>query len=416
MSTNRLNWLWATLGSAALLGAPACVGDPPSHGGGGGADAGAEDPDPDPDPTPLTLSGAVLDYAEAVSNSIGDPLQGATLATEGVDPPLLATAGPEGAFVLGELPPGSVFYVDAAPGVLPGYRPTRNAMLTIQEDPITHDLYLVSQAHAQQHYASVGPELVIEELGTAVVIVEMRRNNGEPFVGVPLEDVTLTDALGQPVPGVAGPYFIGGGNVMDPAILTSTLAFGTVRVGFLNVPPGDHKFNLDYLTNQGEPRTLVADVMTIASGATLSAVGGQGEPGDGGGGGGEGQSLSFTGDIYPDLQRASQGGLACATCHTAGGSMPLLQFDLPAADVHAAILARPGVIDLLDPAASLFLTKPLYETPPNHPNATFANELDPYYMKWMLWIEQGAPLESVPLPIEGGGNGGGGGGNGGGGN
>ena len=71
--------------------------------------------------------------------------------------------------------------------------------------------------------------------------------------------------------------------------------------------------------------------------------------------------------------------------------MSALQYDLPAADVHAAILGRLGVVDLVTPANSLLLAKPLYETPPNHPNATFANDQDPSYQSWMAWIAAGAP-------------------------
>ena len=71
--------------------------------------------------------------------------------------------------------------------------------------------------------------------------------------------------------------------------------------------------------------------------------------------------------------------------------MPALQFDLPAADVLAAMQARIGVIDLATPPASRLLTMPLYEVPPDtHPNATFATTDDPIYQKWLRWIEGGA--------------------------
>jgi hypothetical protein len=102
---------------------------------------------------------------------------------------------------------------------------------------------------------------------------------------------------------------------------------------------------------------------------------------------------TFTGDIHTRLQRASAGGLGCANCHTLGGIGAVLQFDLPVAEAHAAILARPGVIAPPATAAqSLLLTKPLYEDPPNHPNATFLTPLDPDYLVILEWIEQGAPL------------------------
>ncbi|HVK76294.1 MAG TPA: hypothetical protein VM734_23365 [Kofleriaceae bacterium] len=101
---------------------------------------------------------------------------------------------------------------------------------------------------------------------------------------------------------------------------------------------------------------------------------------------------TFTLDVYPRLQKAANGGLGCANCHTAGGLAAILQYDLPAAEAHAAILARPGVVTVATPATSLLLTKPLYEDPPNHPNATFVNPLDPDYLVIMEWIQQGAAL------------------------
>ena len=98
-------------------------------------------------------------------------------------------------------------------------------------------------------------------------------------------------------------------------------------------------------------------------------------------------------DVHPRLQKAANGGLGCANCHTALGTAALLQFDLPVAAAHEAIMGRPGVVNPPAQAAlSLLLTKPLYEDPPNHPNATFLTTLDPDYIVIMEWIQQGAPL------------------------
>jgi hypothetical protein len=57
----------------------------------------------------------------------------------------------------------------------------------------------------------------------------------------------------------------------------------------------------------------------------------------------------------------------------------------------AAIKAAAGVINLATPAASTFLTNPLYEvTPPqNHPNATFLDVNDTNYKLFLLWITNG---------------------------
>jgi hypothetical protein len=128
-------------------------------------------------------------------------------------------------------------------------------------------------------------------------------------------------------------------------------------------------------------------VVVVADGAALVSTGGQDDDGTPTG------TPTFATNVYPLLQKGALGGLGCANCHTAGGLMPALQFDLPAADTLAAILGRPGVVDPANPALSLLLTKPLYEQPPalqNHPNATFANDLDPNYRIILAWITGGA--------------------------
>ena len=382
-----LKSIWAGLAVAALALAPACVGGTPDNGGGGGSPdggGGGGGADAGGDPVEVTVSGTVVDYQEWIANQIGDPLAGSTLATEGMTPALNATAATDGAYDFGVVPPGSVFYVNAAPGPV-GYRPTRNEMITVAEAPLDLDLFLVSEVHVDQHYASTA---VTETAGTAIVIGDMIRNNGSPFVDVPLADVTFTDELGAAVPGVAGPFFISDGNVMDPALLVSTLAFGKARVGFLNVPPGSYKINLAYIDGQDQPQTITVPIVTVADGATLQKV--AGGDGGGGGGGGGGGALTFTKDIYPNLQRASQGGLSCAVCHTSGGQMAALQYDKPAAEVYAAIQARPGVLNLGNPAQSGLLTNPLYEDPPDHKNATFSSIDNAYYQKWLQWITEGA--------------------------
>jgi hypothetical protein len=138
-------------------------------------------------------------------------------------------------------------------------------------------------------------------------------------------------------------------------------------------------------------------VITAADGATLLVAGGQGGGGRGGGGGMAAHNLTnptFAADIYPVLQRVAAGGLGCASCHTLGGQAgALLQFDLPAADVLAALTGVAGrvVITAGSEATSTFLTKPLYEPAPvNHPNATFLDINDPYYRMFLAWITQGA--------------------------
>jgi hypothetical protein len=375
---NLKSWL-----AAALLVLPACVGAAPPN---AGDDAPAPDAAPDdPDPSAgVRVSGMTMDYFT------GLPAGGASLATDGVTPPASSTSAADGNYALEDVLPGSVFYVDATKT---NYRPTRSAMLTTLDVDVTENLWLVSNADANRQYATLG---LTPTADTAVTFVELLRNNGTPLLDVPLADITLVDSLGAPVG--LGPYFFGESGDVDANVLVST-AYGTplrARVAFLDIPPGSYTMKVNYLAGGGggggepEIRTYEVAVVAVANGAALGETGGQDD--DGGGGGG-GETPTFAANIWPMLQKGADGGLGCANCHTALGTNPALQFDLPAADTLAAILARPGVVNLATPLESLLLTKPLYELPPalqNHPNATFANQLDPNYILFLRWIEGGA--------------------------
>jgi hypothetical protein len=138
----------------------------------------------------------------------------------------------------------------------------------------------------------------------------------------------------------------------------------------------------------GTIMTMIVPVMATADGATLVSSGHQDDDPAGGGMMG---ALTFTNDIYPMLQRAALGGQGCANCHNGTTLAGGLAYDGPAADVYALIMGTAGVVDLATPANSMLLSYPLYEEPPNHPNATWLTTADPAYMKIMAWIGQGAP-------------------------
>lgn len=365
---------------ALSFGAAACVGDPPANVG-DDVDAG-DDVDGSADPVLLSVSGKTVDYFT------GAALDNVLLATEGMTPAASGSSGTDGSYEL-RVPPGSVFYAAATRA---NYRPTRSAPIRITDQSLMMtDLLLVSLNDSRRQYTSLG---LTPTAGRAVLFGLLLRNNGTPLEGVPLADITLVD--GQQAPVGLGPYFFGAnGDLVSNATLAVSTAFGgKARVGFLDVPPGTYSLEVKYTAGGGggggtpEIRTYKIPVEAVADGATLAQTGGGDDdmsPPMG--------ARTFTTDIHPRLQKAALGGLGCANCHTAGGVAAILPFDLPVADAHAAIIGRPGVVNPPATAAtSLLLTKPLYEDPPNHPNATFLTTLDPDYVVIMEWIQQGAPL------------------------
>jgi hypothetical protein len=335
--------------------------------------------DGDAAPTSFLLSGKVMDYFGAT------PIEGATIATDGLDPPLQASSATDGAYQL-DVAVGSALFINATKT---GYRPTRNAAMTVADMPVTYDVYLMTDQDVKNNYTAVG---ALPVAGTAIVIADLRRNNNTPLEGIALGAVQLLTTNNQPVAGVKGPYFFNAAGSLDTGITTSAAFNGRVRVAYLDVPPGTFTLAVTYTNAQNQPTTNNTPLTTVADGGTLALSGGTGGDG-GGGGGGNVTDPSFAMHIYPKLQRAGAGGLGCANCHTLSGPAAVLKYDDPAGTVLANMTARPGVINAIAPADSFLLKRPLYEPPPavqDHPNATFLDVNDADYKLFLLWITNGA--------------------------
>ena len=381
---NSMSLFAAGLGALALLATPACVGSPPGGGDddnpgvdagvGGGADAGEV-------PQGLSLSGMVMDY-----NNL-DILAQADVSTEGLLSPIQAISGINGAYSLSNVPPGSTFYVTAS---VNNYLPTRQEPIEVIDTSVQQNIYVTSQAFVQRQYSTVNVPMLA---GNGFMATDLRRNNGTPLEGVLAGDISLVDALDVEV-GV-GPYIFGlTGDVALTADLDPVVAInGRARIAYLNVPPGLFTLRVPYLDGQGNPALFEVPVQVLADSTTLSATGG-----GGGGGGNLPANVNFLEHVYPILQRASLGGDACGDCHTAIGQMAAFQFDLDPTLVYQEMLIRPGVVNLITPELSMILTKPMYEDPPNHPNATWLDALDDSYMTVMQWIIEGAVYDSTPAP------------------
>jgi hypothetical protein len=347
--------------------APPNVGDNPDSGDGDAA------------PTSFLLTGKVMDYFGTTA------IEGAVIATDGLDPPLMTTSATDGAYNL-DVAVGSSLFVNAAKA---GYRPTRNAAMTVTDMPVTYNVYLMTDQDVKNQYTAVG---AIPLAGTAIVIAELRRNDGTPLEGIPLANVQLLTTNNTPAVGVKGPYFFNAAGSVDMAITTATAYQGRSRVAYLDVAPATYTLAVTYTNAQNQATTNSTPVTTVADGGTLAISGGMGG-GGGVGGGGNVTDPSFAMHIYPKLQRAGAGGLGCANCHTLSGPAAVLKYDDPAGTVLANLTARPGVINSVAPADSFLLKRPLYEPPPapqDHPNATFLDTNDADYKLFLLWITNGA--------------------------
>lgn len=324
----------------------------------------------------INVTGMTMDYFGAVA------LPSSSYTTDGMTPALSGQSGPDGSFTLANIPPASSFYVSVTGGT--NYLATRNDAIRVTDTSVQQNLYAVSKIDCQRQYVSLG---ITPPTGQALLIGDLRKNNGTPYEGIKATDITLVDANGAPVPGVQGPYFFGpNGDVVSLAtIAVSTTYNGSARVAYLSVPPGNWMLKVAYTDGQGNPQTFIVPSMTTADGVTLVSTGHDGGTGQTAG------NLTFTKDVYPLLQRAALGGQGCANCHNGTELAGGLAYDGPAGDVYAKIMGTAGVVDKLAPAKSMLLTMPLYENPPDlHPNATWLTMQDPAYMTVMQWISQGA--------------------------
>jgi hypothetical protein len=319
------------------------------------------------------LSGTIKDYFG------GQTIDGAVVATDGLVPDVMALSAADGTYKLDVAAGSALFLITTKTG----YRPTRNHAMTVADAVTIYDAYLMTEQDVRNQYTAVG---ALPVGGTAIVIADLRRNDGTPLEGIPLENIKLLDGNNEPVAGLVGPYFFNAAGSLDTALTTATAYQGRSRAALLDVPPGTYTLSVSYLDNEN-PVVIPTLLSTLADGGTLVLSGGAG------GGGNNVPDPSFATHIYPKLQRAGEGGLGCANCHTLSGAAAVLPYDGLPATVLANITGRPGVVNPAVPAESLLLVRPLYELPPtpqDHPNATFLTTNDADYKLFLAWITNGA--------------------------
>ncbi len=417
---NRTNNFVSFLFGSAIFAASslsACVGNVPDNEGSGEstADAAVEvTPDADvnsPDAGEIApaqsyeVKGVVVDYFAA---NIGNilPVANAGLSTDGLDPQILSTADVTGNYTM-DILQSSLFYLTAT---ATGYAPSRNPSIQMLEEAIEQNQFAASiEGIARQYSGAGGVGTPIEIIaGTGIIMVELQRNNGMPAIDIPAADIVLTTIADPETP--VGTAFLVDPLTTDLSPIETTPASvvdgqGKARAGFLNVPPGEYNVSIAIGGGgggggggNGGIQTVLVTVLADGASFALSSTGG-----GGGGGGGGGNAaivldpnapLGFTEDIYPILQTIADGGDGCATCHNA--QHPLSFIGTPEETLvllNADAIDPAGVprIDLLNPADSPFVTNPVFEPVPNHPNAFWTVNSN-HYIGSVAWITQGAAL------------------------
>ena len=320
-------------------------------------------PPPEIPPQVLTVDGHVFDYF------VFQRVPEAAIATVGLAAEREATADDGGTYILIDVPASGLFRARVRP---PGaqYLVTLDEEIELGEAASSHDLFAVAAADVERQHATAGLE---RAPGAGMVIVDLRDGAGAPLVGI------AASALALVSPGdTRAPVFVGTLGDVDPALAASVSDGARARAAFLNVPPGDWTLRID----GGAAGATTVPIPVERDGVTLARAVVAPPPPPG--------PLGFVANVFPRLQRAIDGGAGCANCHVAGGVGEVLVYDGAAEDVYAAIMAAPGVVDTAAPDASLLVSKPLFEVPANHPNATWLSVSHPDYRLLRAWIEQGA--------------------------
>ncbi len=398
-----------TLGFGACVGqVPGGEGDPQANadGGASGADAGPAADAGEEIPAVLSVSGKVIDYFAA--NLGGVPVvANASLTTVGLEPAVDVQADALGAFTMDVLP-SSLFYVNTA---ATGYAPSRNAATQLLDVPLEQNQYAASLVGIARQYAGAGGlEPIVPTDGNGVIMLELVRNNGNPAVDIPIENIVLASAAAPLIP-------IGTAYLVDP--LTTDLSPNDVtlvsavdgnnraRAGFLDVPPGDYTITTTIVGGGGggggggDGGIQTVAVTVGLNGVTFANSAGVASAGAGGGSGAAATivldpnaPLGFTEDIYPILQTVATGGDGCVGCHDANHLLPFTgtpEETLALLLLDAIEPAGVPRINLLSPADSPFVTNPVYEAIPNHPNAFWTVNSN-HYKGAIAWIAQGAAL------------------------
>ncbi len=316
-------------------------------------------------------------------------VDGAEVSTVGLVPAGTAatSAGGQGAFSIDDVQVAGVFWIKA---YKQGYLSTYEYVRMPQGDYPNKTAYILAEADLQALAAAYG-KTPNPACGTIVAEVKNAANQGQAG----LEYVTLSGVDYE------GPYFLNAAGQPD-GTTTETTASG--RVVFFNVcSPGTTSVALNTIAQlsvdeEGYVVSAPQYLSVYAGGVTRGVVQVVNDgtpppppppPPD--------VIIDFTTHIYPIIVQEG-----CAACHAAGGAAEAtgLYYTGTPQEIYDALKdpAYPNRVNLEYPQQSLLLVKPLYEEPPNHPNAAFPSVDHPDYVTVLNWILQGAPYGDEPPP------------------
>ena len=323
----------------------------------------------------VRVSGVLVDWRT------GAAVDGSVLRSVGIQPVLEVEGGEDGSFELSGVPINGYVILDIS---APGYVRTLSPTILVDDEDVTG---LVIEVLAAGDASSIVSGFgITAEGGHGMVLGRVLQSNGEGYPAVAAIQILPVTFDSD------GPHFLDSSESPAPS-LTETSESGAFA--FFNVGTGNIAVQA---SAPGEVLSPVASVVRNFA-WSLVTIGGQSPdptgtvtatptPGETPG------PQSFSADIRPIFENRG-----CTGCHKAGGTgnqiagFRLDNVNSDWAECVTEISPRSMItrVNLLDPEASLLLTRPTFEDPPDqHPNAIFQTPLDPDYQKILRWITDGA--------------------------
>ncbi len=329
---------------------------------------GTESGGGDDDIASYRVSGTAVDF------ETGEAIGGqASVGTTGLTPP--PTVSVTGAdFVIDGVPPHSVFSLLV--GSPPSHRSTYGAGIEVLEADVDG---VIAEVLSETYLAGLTEAFGVDpSAAKGLLVAQALDENGEPMAGVPAGAFAIDGST------FLGPFFLDADRAAAPA-LTETSASGWVV--FFDIDPG--LVALAAAPDSGYTMAMSASPVAAAAVtlAVVEVVAGENplQP----------QNVSFSTDVLPIFDRRG-----CTACHSGGGigkDLGGLMLDSGVNKTYSELVIEMSPehavprVDLAEPEASLVLTYPSAEDPPDgHPNVTFTGATDPDYQTILVWIREGA--------------------------